>query len=479
MARFQINPLLNADSYKHSHFEQYPEGSESLSSYVEGRKDNSGFGIKELTFFGLQGWIKDHLLDGITADHAAHAARVLGIHGMPFAERAIKKIVTDYEGHAPMTIRAVQEGKRVPIGNVLADVEMVKDQDLFWIGSFYETQILRAAWFGTTVATIDRHCKDIIYKYLVDTCDTPIDEIPFKLHDFGARGASSAETSAIAGAAHLVNFMGTDTLLGMEYANQFYGAPYETLGFSIPAAEHSTITSWGRTNEAKAYRNMVKKFGGKFPAYAVVSDSYDIMNAVKNHWGTDLKDFVMAQPGTLVVRPDSGDPVEVVTTVVGILADKFGYTTNKKGYKVLNKVRVIQGDGVNPKSIEAILSALKVMQFSAENVAFGMGGALHQKVDRDTFSFAMKASAIEVNGVWYDVYKDPVSGGKTSKQGRLALVEEQGVYSTIRRERLMGRRDHLETVYNGRTLVRDMQFDQVRGNAAHVSVNEELFAQPA
>lgn len=464
MSQFKINPLLNADSYKHSHFLQYPEGATALSSYVEARKDNSGFGITHVTPFGLQGYIKDHLLTPITAKDVAQAAAVCKVHGEPFAEDAFRKVVEVYGGLAPITIRAVEEGRQVPIGNALIDVEC-HDKDMLWMGSFYETQILRAAWYGTTVATVSRHCKEIIFKGLVDTCDKPLDELPFKLHDFGARGASSAETSAIAGAAHLVNFMGTDTMLGMEYANQFYGADYANLGFSIPAAEHSTITSWGRNGEAQAYRNMAEKFGNGL--FAVVSDSYDIFNAVKNVWGGELRDFVLALPGTLVVRPDSGDPVSVVRTVVGILADKFGYTTNGKGFKVLNKVRVIQGDGVNPTSIQAILTALKMDGFSAENVAFGMGGALHQKIDRDTFSFAMKASAIEIDGKWNDVYKDPIAGGKTSKRGRLALVEdEKGELTTIRRENAMGRDDHLEVVYTGGKLIKELTFNEVRRNAA-------------
>ena len=464
MSNFKINPILNTDSYKHSHFLQYPEGSTGLSSYIEARKDNTGLGITHVTPFGIQGWIKDHLIGGVSAEHVEHAMKVLGIHGEPFAKKAFQRLVTDYDGMPPLTLRAVAEGTQTPIGNALVDVECI-DPYMLWIGSFYETQILRAAWYGTTVATISRHCKEIIFKYLVDTCDKPLDEIPFKLHDFGARGASSTETSAIAGAAHLINFMGTDTLLGMEYANQFYGAEYDGLGYSIPAAEHSTITSWGRSQESAAYRNMAEQFGSGL--FAVVSDSYDIYSAVKNIWGGELRDFVLALPGTLVVRPDSGDPVEVVTTVVGILADKFGYTTNAKGFKVLNKVRVIQGDGINPKSIEQILSALKIAGFSAENVAFGMGGALHQKVDRDTFSFAMKASSILVDGKWMDVYKDPIAGGKTSKRGRLALVEdENGELTTVRRENAMGKFDHLEVVYARGKLIQEVRFNEVRALAA-------------
>lgn len=464
MSNFKINPLLNTDSYKHSHFPQYPTGAAGLSSYIEPRKDNTGFGITHVTPFGVQGWIKDHLMGGVSVEDVEQAMKIMAVHGEPFAKKAFQKLVTEYDGMPPFKLRAVPEGLQVPIGNVIADVEC-EDLDMFWIGSFYETQILRAAWYGTTVATISRHCKNIIFKYLVDTSDSPLDQIPFKLHDFGARGSSCTESSAIAGAAHLVNFMGTDTLLGMEYANQFYGAEYDSLGFSIPAAEHSTITSWGRSKEAEAYRNMANQFGNGL--FAVVSDSYNIYDAVRNIWGGELRDFVLSLPGTLVVRPDSGNPVEVVSTVVGILADKFGYEVNKKGFKVLNKVRVIQGDGINPDSIEKILAALKLANFSADNVAFGMGGAIHQKLDRDSLSFAMKASSILIDGKWMDVYKDPVAGGKTSKRGRLALVEdESGELVTVRRENAMGRIDHLEVVYDKGVLVRNQSFSDVRRLAA-------------
>lgn len=475
MSQFQLNPLLNVDSYKHSHFVQYPAGARSLSSYVEARKDNSDLNITEVVLFGLQAWIKDYLRTKVTHEHVDEAVAILKLHGVPFSEKGFRKLVDDHGGYWPVVIRAVPEGLPVPLDNVLASIEVIDDPDLFWVGSFLETQMLRACWFGSTVATISRHTKSIIHEYLDATSDNPLDEILFKLHDFGARGASSTETSAIAGAAHLINFFGTDTLAGMQYAHQFYKAPYEGLGYSIPAAEHSTITSWGRQGEQEAYANMIQMFGDGL--FAVVSDSYDIYNAVKNLWGDALRDKVLGCAGTLVVRPDSGEPVEVVTTVVSLLADKFGYTVNGKGFKVLNKVRVIQGDGVNPHSIQQILAALKIMQFSAENVAFGMGGALHQKVDRDTFSFAMKASAIQIDDAWFDVYKDPAAGGKTSKRGQLALVRDSnGKPTTIRREHQMGREDLLEVVYDEGVLVRDMPFSAVRRNANQIALRPELAA---
>ena len=249
-------------------------------------------------------------------------------------------------------------------------------------------------------------------------------------------------------------------------------------GFSIPAAEHSTITSWGRENEVDAYRNMLKQFAKPGSIVAVVSDSYDIYHAIREHWGKTLKDEVIQSGGTVVVRPDSGDPVDVVHTCLVLLDQAFGHTVNSKGFKVLNHVRVIQGDGINPDSIRAILERATSAGYATDNLAFGMGGALLQKLDRDTQKFALKCSAARVNGEWIDVYKDPVTDkGKQSKRGRLTLLQhrEYGTYQTAsvppdadsvaEVQKPMGYDDALQTVWeNGRLMV-DWTFAEVRSRA--------------
>lgn len=241
---------------------------------------------------------------------------------------------------------------------------------------------------------------------------------------------SSAESAGLGGMAHLVNFLGTDTVEALRAARYYYGAPMA--GFSIPAAEHSTITSWGRENEVDAFRNMLKLFAKPGSIVAVVSDSYNIFNACESLWGTELKDEVINSGATVVVRPDSGDPATVVLKCLQILETKFGSTVNEKGYRVLNNVRVIQGDGINHESIQAILDAVLGDGFSADNVAFGQGGALLQAVDRDTMKFAMKCSAIFKGGKMIEVFKDPITdAGKASKKGVLELVEIDGEYKTI------------------------------------------------
>jgi nicotinamide phosphoribosyltransferase len=235
--------------------------------------------------------------------------------------------------------------------------------------------------------------------------------------------------------AHLFNFQGSDTFEGVCTANDYYDC--EMSAFSIPAAEHSTITSWGRENEAEAYRNMLRQFAKPGAIIAVVSDSYDIYNACEHIWGDVLRQEVIDSGAVVVIRPDSGDPATVVLKCLTLLDQKFGSKLNSKGYLVLNNVRVIQGDGVNRYSIKAILDVITEAGFSATNVGFGMGGALLQLHGRDDWEFAMKCSYIKAGGVDIDVYKDPVTDKKKSStkfRGRLDLECFEGRFSTVRLE---------------------------------------------
>jgi nicotinamide phosphoribosyltransferase len=197
------------------------------------------------------------------------------------------------------------------------------------------------------------------------------------------------------------------------------------------------------------------------------------MNAAANIWGGELKEMVLARDGVLVIRPDSGDPTVMPLDVVDVLMDKFGCTVNSKGCRVLPpQVRVIQGDGMNTVTIGTLIDNAIARGISVDNFAMGMGGGLLQKVDRDTLKYAMKANAIEINGEWIDVYKDPITDpGKKSKSGRLALVKRDGVFKTIRKDELVTgahgvERNHLRTVYeNGNLLIED-DFSTIRERAA-------------
>jgi len=282
------------------------------------------------------------------------------------------------------------------------------------------------------------------------------------LHDFGARGASSFETAGLGGLAHLATgAQGTDTMTANLFAMKYYKATRDNLpGYSIVASEHSTITSWGRKGEADAYMNMIAKFGKPGAIFACVSDSYDIYSACEM-WGS-MVDRIRQSGATLVVRPDSGDPVEVLPRIARILEAKFGFTVNDKGYKVPNNVRLIWGDGINELSIQSILRVMVDMHgYSADNLAFGMGGALLQGVTRDDQKFAMKASAAEINGQWVDVYKDPITDpGKTSKKGLVTLMKNgSGEFYSGAQDWV---REELEVVYQNGELLRDQSIYEIR-----------------
>lgn len=469
------NPLLNTDSYKASHWLQYPPGTDATFFYVESRG-----GVHDRTvFFGLQAILKEYLSTPITHADVDEARDLFAAHGEPFNEAGWRDIVDRLGGHLPIRIRAVPEGSVVPTHHALMTIEST-DPAAFWVPSYLETMLLRI-WYPITVATISWHAKQTIRQFLERTSDDPAGQLPFKLHDFGARGVSSLESAAFGGAAHLVNFMGTDTVSGLLLARAHY---HEAMaGYSIPAAEHSTITSWGRERELDAYRNMLRQFAKPGSIVAVVSDSYDIYHAIREHWGKALRDEVIASGGTLVVRPDSGDPVAVVHQCIELLDEAFGHTVNSKGYKVLNHVRVIQGDGINPTSLRAILERVTSDGYATDNIAFGMGGALLQQLNRDTQKFALKCSAARVDGQWIDVYKDPVTDkGKQSKRGRMTLLRhrEYGSYKTVPVsaeaasladvEMPAGFDDAMVTVWEDGRLLHDWTFAEVRANADAVKL---------
>ncbi|WP_027210831.1 nicotinate phosphoribosyltransferase [Burkholderia sp. WSM2232] len=420
---FLSNPILNTDSYKASHYLQYPPEASAMFSYIESR----GGRYDRTLFFGLQMLIKEYLCRPITASMIDEARAFFIAHGEPFNEAGWRHIVAHYGGYLPVRIRAVPEGSVVPTHNVLVTVEC-DDPQVFWLASYLETMLLRV-WYPVTVATQSWHLRQTIRAYLLKTSDD-LTQLPFKLHDFGARGVSSAESAAIGGAAHLVSFMGSDTVLGVVAANHYYNE--SMAAFSVPAAEHSTITSWGRERETDAYRNMIAKFAKPGAIVSVVSDSYDLFAALKV-WGTELRQAVLDSGGMLVIRPDSGDPRSIVLQTLHALEASFGSSVNSKGWRVLHNVRVIQGDGVNADSLQAILAAMEHAGFAADNIVFGMGGALLQQINRDTQRFAMKCSAIRLGDRWHDVSKDPVTDAtKRSMKGRLTLLVNRrtGEYRT-------------------------------------------------
>lgn len=456
-AGFLDNICLLTDSYKLTHWRQYPPGTQKVYSYLEARR---GAKYPETVFFGLQYLLQRYFEGAVVTpakiDEAEAFARPHFQRTGLFNREGWEHIVARHGGRLPVSIRAVPEGTAVPSGNVLLTIENT-DPRCWWLTNHLETLLVQL-WYPATVAARGRFVRSVIRKFLEETGSTG--EIDFKLHDFGFRGVSSPEQAAIGGAAHLVHFRGTDNLAGVLLLQRFYGEGMA--GFSIPASEHSTITAWGAEHEVDAMRNMLVQFPEG--TIACVSDSYDIDLAVREYWGGALKSLVEARDGLLVVRPDSGPPAESVCHVLSILGEKFGFRWNDKGYKVLpNCIRVIQGDGIDDETVGEILQEMKIREWSADNVAFGSGGGLLQKLDRDTQSFALKCSYVEVDGVGRDVFKQPATDrAKDSKRGRLKLIHAEEWRTVAERD---AGTDQLGEVFRDGRLLTTVAFNEVRDRA--------------
>lgn len=450
------NLILSADSYKYSHWAQTPPGVTGAFHYFYSRGGQFPYTV----WFGLQEKLLSRFNRPIFTVDVLEAQEFVDAHMGPgiFYRAGWDHIVRDHNGYMPMRIKAVPEGTVVPTHNALMTVENTCPQ-CYWVPAFFETQ-LSHPWYGTTVCTLSHQILQLIRRFLIMT-EGNADGLEFKLHDFGFRGVSSDQSAGIGGAAHLVNSRGSDNVQGILTARDIYGA--KMAGLSIPAAEHYTITSWGEDNEVGAYSHMLDTFPG---TVAVVSDSYDIVNACSNIWGGVLRDKVLARKGMVVIRPDSGEPVEdVVLQVMEALGQKLPCQVNSLGYRRLpDQVRVIQGDGINYHTIDQILLALVRKQWSAANVNYGMGGALLQQVNRDTLRFKYAASAIQRDGVWQPISKHPKGAPwKASIGGRLKLVKDGNSYKTVTEDQPGN--NELITVFEDGNIQQDL-FTNIQRRAA-------------
>ena len=470
---------LKSDSYKFSHASQYPPGTTNVISYMEARGSDHPL-RQEVAVVGMQANLIKHfvgvrmtkeLLD--IAEMFSNAHFGLGLDGktpaVPFNRKGWEYIIENHGGKLPLRIKSVPEGMVVPLKEVISTFE-ITDNHSFWLTNFSET-LLSHNWFPITIASNSREMKKILKHGLELTADPGMAEIllPTRLVDFGFRGVETPDAAGVGGMAHLVNFESTDNTAGIIEAMIYYNAGM--IGSSIPASEHSTITSWGKENESKAIGNLLDSYrNAKY--VASVSDSFDIFNAARKIYGEDLKDKILVDGKVVLVRPDSGDPIEVNRKVIKILWDKFGGHVNSRGFKVLDPhIRIIQGDGIDIDSLQGILDMLIEEKFSTEIIAFGSGGGLLQKFDRDTFKFAIKCSMAIVNGEEVDVQKDPItSKGKKSKPGRLKLVRGKGgvlyTASSKTHKNFEELEDVMELIFENGEMVKTYDIDEIRERAS-------------
>ena len=457
------NIILLTDSYKQTHWKMYPPETQTIYSYLEARR---GGEYDAVMFFGLQYFVKKYFAGVVVSrEKIEQAARFVAAHfgdAEVFNRAGWEHVLEHHAGKLPLEIRALPEGLVVPEGNVMLTIENTCPR-CAWLVNHLET-LLVELWYPCTIGTISREMKKLIAAAL-ERSGTPTDEVlAFKLHDFGFRGSTSPESAALGGAAHLVNFQGTDTLAACELLIEYYGA--DMPGVSIPAAEHSTITVWGEDGEGEAFQHILNQYPAGL--VSVVSDSWDVYRACKELWGGQLKENIAQRPGCVVVRPDSGAPEVVVPDCLDMLGEQFGYRVNQKGYRVLpDTVRLIQGDGIKRQTLAAIIAAILDRGWSADCVTFGSGGGLLQDCNRDTQSFAMKCAYSVVGGVERDVYKRPATDPKKdSKRGRLMLAwsEEDKRYVTLP-QGTVGMTDLLVPVFRDGEILQTYTLEEVRARA--------------
>ena len=465
------NFILLDDSYKLTQWPMYPDGTENISSYFESRP---GAKYPYTVVFGLQMILKRYFTGVVVTKEdvdlaEAFAEAHFGMKGV-FNRAMWDRIVNVHGGKLPIRIKAAPEGFPVPTNNVLFYVEATDNQCAALV-SPCET-IITHFWHPSNVATISRDLRVFFSKHFEKTVDEEqMFLLAFMLHDFGFRGVSSVESAGYGGAGHLVNFMGTDTIIGITYAQRYYKAGMA--GFSVPASEHSVMCSKGKKGELGMILRLIEKYPKGI--LSVVSDSYSIVRVLTEYLPS-IKDKILAREGKFVVRPDSprfkGDTAAAqILWIAQELEKTFGSTVNKKGYKILNpKVGIIYGDGLKVEEIKEAVELLVANGWAASTCVFGMGGGLLQKHNRDTQRNAFKCSAQYRDGEWVDNQKQPLDITKASKKGRLKLVWDSGTLITVPIDD--HREDVLVTVFENGEMTKEYTWDEVTKNALTKLIGE-------
>ncbi len=490
MKKVNYPASLLCDFYKVSHREQYPEGTQIIYSTWTPRETRIK-SIDEVVAFGFQAFIKEYLIDYFNEN---------------FFKRPLEDVLAEYKrvikytlnkdnpdtshleklwnfGFLPLEIKAIPEGMSVPIRVPMLTIQNTY-AEFFWLTNFLETLMSCSLWIPSTSATIAKQYRKILDDYAEQTChdNTHVD---FQAHDFSMRGMGSLESSKMSGAGHLLSFVGTDSIPSILFMEKFYNANIETetVGSSIPATEHSVMSAGGESDEFETYRRLVEEI---YPdgIFAVVSDTWDLWNVITVTL-PKLKDSIMKRNGKMVIRPDSGNPVDILCGtvkgnngqtpeekgVIQLLYEIFGGTINGKGYKVLDShIGAIYGDAITLSNCQEICERMKIKGYASSNFVLGVGSFTYQFNTRDTFGFALKSTYAVINDEEKFLSKDPKTGNgvKKSQVGKVAVIRHGKTPMLIEGLNELAEdniaNNLLETIFVNGKLIKDLNLSEIRDN---------------
>lgn len=490
--RMRKNPMpasLLCDFYKLSHRAQYPDNTNMVYSTWTPRSNKHYPYVDAVIAFGMQGFIKEWIIDQFNIN---------------FFERDKEDVIAEYVryckfalldpnpytqhledlwelGYIPLEIKAVPEGTRVPFRVPMMTVANT-DSRFFWFTNYIETLASTELWGGCTTATIADRYRKILVDYAEKTGGS-VAFVPFQGHDFSMRGILGMHGGEKTGAGHLLSFVGTDTIPAIGYLEAYYNADIENelVGTSIPATEHSVMCAGGADDEFGTYKRLINEvYPNGF--ISIVSDTWDLWECLDKII-KPLKDDIMARDGKVVIRPDSGDPVDIICGnfdadsdspegkgVVQILWEIFGGTLNEKGFKELDThIGTIYGDSITPDRCTEICKRLMEKGFASTNVVYGIGSFTYQYNTRDTFGFAMKSTAVVINGEEKMIFKNPKTddGTKKSNKGVVAIQEVDGKLVCVD-ELTMNNNvpDVMRTIFKNGKMVVDDSLADIRARVA-------------
>ena len=445
-----MNGLLLTDGYKTGHHQQYPEGTEQVySNWTPRSSKYAPEGCDRVLSFGQQyviTWLHDYFdtnfflrpKEQVCNEIEEELSLYLNAPYDGSHYRALHDL-----GYLPIRVKSLPEGIEVPIRVPMLTV-VNTHKDFYWVTNFLETILSTMLWQPMTSASIALLYKRIFKKWVLKTDAENLSFIDFQGHDFSMRGMGGLQSALSSGLGHAAVFLGSDTLPVISGMRKYYNAEGFVIG-SVNATEHSVMCAGTKDDEIGTFRNLMNTYPNGI--LSVVSDTWDLWKVLTAYLPT-LKEEILGRDGKLVIRPDSGDPVDIICGtnremngstpqekgVVELLWETFGGTVNEQGFKVLDShIGAIYGDSITTERAENICQRLHDKGFASTNVILGIGSFTYQFKTRDTFGFAMKATSVVVNGQRREIFKDPITddGVKKSAKGLVKVIKEDNQYALV------------------------------------------------